>query len=413
MKQYSLLLTLLLAFGINISAQTKKPATTTKPANTKTGTAAKEETPAAPAAPSNLVLDASFEFEEVKLLKSYGQLPLLLKNWGSPNEAKADLYNNMAKGAKVAIPKNDFGTEEPYEGSGYAGFRAFTKDPKKTRTYLQAKLSRKLTKDKTYCVKFNLSLSDLSKWGANNVGLYFSDRKVQNANTNALTFLPQITEKTNAPIVTMSGWETICGTYLSTGKEEYIVLGCFGEEDNIKLEKVVKPTTQEGMIMADSYYYLDNVEIIEIESVDACFCGKTEDRDPDLIYSRSSAKNVDMKPSEIVNSTSVWFSYLSVEIPSMFEAELLEVAKLLQANSGMKVELTGHTDNDEQNETKTKKIYVGLALRRAEAIKKFLVDNGVAATSISIVGKDNTVPATDKTTPMGKAQNRRVVFQVK
>ncbi|MFM9004118.1 MAG: OmpA family protein, partial [Flavobacteriales bacterium] len=127
----------------------------------------------------------------------------------------------------------------------------------------------------------------------------------------------------------------------------------------------------------------------------------------------SSAKNVDMKPSEIVNSTSVWFSYLSVEIPSMFEAELLEVAKLLQANPGMKVELTGHTDNDEQGETKTKKIYVGLALRRAEAIKKFLVDNGVTATSITVVGKDNTVPATDKTTPMGKAQNRRVVFQVK
>lgn len=413
MKQYSLLLTLLLAFGISISAQTKKPATTTKPANTKTGTAAKEEKPAAPTTPTNLVLDPSFEFEEVKLLKSYGQLPLLLKNWGSPNEAKADLYNNMAKGAKVAIPKNDFGTEEPFEGSGYAGFRAFTKDPKKTRTYLQAKLSRKLTKDKTYCVKFNLSLSDLSKWGTNNVGIYFSDRKIQNANTNALTFLPQITEKTNAPIVTMSGWETICGTYLSNGKEEYIVLGCFGEEDNIKLEKVVKPATQEGMIMADAYYYLDNVEIVEIESVDACFCGKTEDRDPDLIYSRASAKNIDMKPSEIVNSTSVWFSYLSVEIPSMFEAELLEIAKLLQANPAMKVELTGHTDNDEQNETKTKKIYVGLALRRAEAIKKFLVDNGVAAASISVVGKDNAVPATDKTTPMGKAQNRRVVFQVK
>jgi outer membrane protein OmpA-like peptidoglycan-associated protein len=337
----------------------------------------------------------------------------MLKNWGSPNEAKADLFNNRAKASKVAIPKNDLGTEEAFEGSGYAGFRAFTKDPKKTRTYLQAKLSKKLTKDKTYCVKFNVSLSDLSKWGANNIGIYFSDRKVQNANTNALTFIPQITEKSNAPIVTMSGWETICGTFLSTGKEEYFILGCFGEEDNIKLEKVMKPTTQEGMIMADAYYYIDNIEVIEIESVDGCFCGKTEDRDPDLIYSRSSAKNVDMKPSEVVNSTSIWFSYLSVEIPAMFEAELQEVAKLMQANPSMKVELTGHSDNDEQNETKTKKIYVGLALRRAEAAKQFLVDNGVSASNITVVGKDNTVPATDKTTPMGKAQNRRVVFQVK
>lgn len=413
MKQYSLILLMLLFCG-SISAQQKKPSTTSKPSTTKTGTASKEAPAAeAPAAPSNLVMDPSFELDDVKLLKTYGQLPIMLKNWGSPNEAKADLYNTMAKASKVAIPKNDMGTEEAFEGSGYAGFRAFTKDPKKTRTYLQAKLSKKLVKDKLYCVKFNVSLSDLSKWGTNNVGMYFSDRKLQNANTNALTFIPQITEKSNAPIVTMSGWETICGTFLSTGKEEYFIIGCFGEEDNIKLEKVIKPATQEGMIMADAYYYIDNVEVIEIESVDGCFCGKTEDRDPDLIYSRSSAKKIDMKPGEIVNATSVWFSYLSVELPAMFEAELQEVAKLMQSNPSMKVELTGHTDNDEQNETKTKKIYVGLALRRAEAVKQFLVDNGVSASNISVVGKDNSMPATDKTTPMGKAQNRRVTFQVK
>jgi len=413
MKQYSLILLMLIFCG-SISAQQKKPSTTSKPSTTKTGTASKEAPAAeAPAAPSNLVMDSSFELDDVKLLKTYGQLPIMLKNWGSPNESKADLYNTMAKASKVAIPKNDMGTEEAFEGSGYAGFRAFTKDPKKTRSYLQAKLSKKLVKDKLYCVKFNVSLSDLSKWGTNNVGMYFSDRKLQNANTNALTFIPQITEKSNAPIVTMSGWETICGTFLSTGKEEYFIIGCFGEEDNIKLEKVIKPATQEGMIMADAYYYIDNVEVIEIESVDGCFCGKTEDRDPDLIYSRSSAKKIDMKPGEIVNATSVWFSYLSVELPAMFEAELQEVAKLMQSNPSMKVELTGHTDNDEQNETKTKKIYVGLALRRAEAVKQFLVDNGVSASNISVVGKDNSMPATDKTTPMGKAQNRRVTFQVK
>jgi len=413
MKQYSLILLMLIFCG-SISAQQKKPSTTSKPSTTKTGTASKEAPAAeAPAAPSNLVMDSSFELDDVKLLKTYGQLPIMLKNWGSPNESKADLYNTMAKASKVAIPKNDMGTEEAFEGSGYAGFRAFTKDPKKTRSYLQAKLSKKLVKDKLYCVKFNVSLSDLSKWGTNNVGMYFSDRKLQNANTNALTFIPQITEKSNAPIVTMSGWETICGTFLSTGKEEYFIIGCFGEEDNIKLEKVIKPATQEGMIMADAYYYIDNVEVIEIESVDGCFCGKTEDRDPDLIYSRSSAKKIDMKPGEIVNATSVWFSYLSVELPAMFEAELQEVAKLMQSNPSMKVELTGHTDNDEQNETKTKKIYVGLALRRAEAVKQFLVDNGVSASNISVVGKDNSMPATDKVTPMGKAQNRRVTFQVK
>jgi outer membrane protein OmpA-like peptidoglycan-associated protein len=120
-----------------------------------------------------------------------------------------------------------------------------------------------------------------------------------------------------------------------------------------------------------------------------------------------------MKPAEMVKATSVWFSYLSAEIPAMFEQELLDVAKLLQDNPTIKLDLVGHSDNDEQNETKTSKAYVGLAQTRAEAIKKFLTDNGVDASRVSVSGKDNTVPATDKTTPLGKAQNRRVEFSVK
>lgn len=411
MKKYSLALAMLLLCTLTIQAQQKKPTSSTAKTASKPATAAPAEE--ATAAPTNLVLDASFEIDDVKLLKAYGQLPTMIKNWGSPNEANADLFNTMAKSTKVAAPKNDVGTEEPFEGSGYAGFRAFTKDPKKTRTYLQARLTKKLAKDKLYCVRFNVSLADLSKWGVNNVGMFISDRKLQNANTNALTLIPQITEKTNAPITTMSGWETICGTYLATGREEYIIIGCFGVEADIKQEKVIKPAGQEGMIAPDAYYYLDNVEIKEIISQSECFCGKKEDKDPDLIYSRASAKNVDMKPAEMVKATSVWFSYLSAEIPNMFEQELLDIAKLLQENPTMKIDLVGHSDNDEQNETKTDKSYIGLAKTRAESVKKFLVDNGVEAARISVSGKDNTVPATDKATPLGKAQNRRVEFSAK
>jgi outer membrane protein OmpA-like peptidoglycan-associated protein len=97
----------------------------------------------------------------------------------------------------------------------------------------------------------------------------------------------------------------------------------------------------------------------------------------------------------------------------MFEQELLDVAKLLQDNPTIKLDLVGHSDNDEQNETKTNKSYIGLAQTRAEAIKKFLTENGVDASRVSVSGKDNTAPATDKATPLGKAQNRRVEFSVK
>jgi outer membrane protein OmpA-like peptidoglycan-associated protein len=361
----------------------------------------------------NLVLDASFEVTEVKLLKGYNQLTTFLKSWSSPNQTSADLYNNMVKSTKVSVPKNDYGTEEPIDGSSYAGFRAFTKDPKKSRTYLQAKLAKKMTKDKLYCVRFNVSLADLSKWGVNNVGVFISDRKIQNTTDNALTFIPHITEKTNKSITTMEGWETICGTYLATGKEEYIVIGCFGTEDNLRLEKVKKPASQEGVVMADVYYYLDNVEIMEIEAQSQCFCGKTEDRDPDLIYSRSTAKGIDMKPEQVVAATAVWFSFLSAEIPNMFESELQDIVTIMKNDPDMKIELVGHSELDEINEAKINRYYLGLAQTRAEAVKKFFVDAGIEGSRIMISSKDNTVPASTKTTPLGKAQNRRVEFVVK
>lgn len=403
MKRRYLILFTLIAISAQVTAQTqKKTATQAKPAP------AEEVEPG-----GNLIADASFEVSEVKLLKGYNQLTTFLKSWSSPNATSADLYNNMVKSTKVSIPKNDFGTEDAMDGGSYAGFRAFTKDPKKTRTYLQAKLQKKMVKDKLYCVRFNVSLADLSKWGVNNIGVFISDRKIQNTNDNALTFIPHITEKSNKSITTMEGWETICGTYLATGKEEYIVIGCFGTEENLRLEKVKKPASETGLVMADSYYYLDNVEIIEVEAQSQCFCGKTEDRDPDLIYSRSSAKGIDMKPEQIVTATAVWFSFLSAEVPNMFEPELQEVISIMKTDPDMKIELVGHSELDEINEAKINRYYLGLAQTRAESVKKYLVENGIDETRISISSKDNTVPASTKTTPLGKAQNRRVEFLVK
>ncbi len=399
MKKRYFILALLLAITVVGNSQ-KKPADDKSEAVTS-------------ASPSNLISDESFEVTEVKALKSYGQLTTFLKSWGTPNQTSADVYNVMVKASKCAIPKNDYGTEEALDGSSYAGFRAYTKDPKKNRTYLQTKLSKKLEKDKLYCVRFNLSLADLSKFGVNNVGVFFSDRKIQNAHDNALTFQPQITEKTNKPIVTMEGWQTICGTILGTGKEEYIIIGCFGLEDNLKLEKVRKPASQEGVVSGDVYYYLDKVEITAVEAQSQCFCGKSEDRNPDLIYSRSSAKGLDMKPEQIISSTAVWFSFLSAEIPSMFHADLEDIVKVMKANTNLNLLLTGHSETDEINEAKINRHYIGMADSRATNIKKFLVENGIDGTRITVDSKNNDQPASDKPTPLGKAQNRRVEFSIK
>lgn len=361
----------------------------------------------------NLVPNGGFENAQLKSLKDAGQLTALCAPWGSPNKASADLYNVNMKSPKVAAPDNVMGKQDPFGGDNYAGFRGFTKDPKKTRSYLQVKLKQKLEKNQLYCVRFNISVSELSKVSVNNVGMFISDRKVVNDNFNALTFQPQITEKNNKPIKTMDGWETICGTYIGSGTEEYIIIGAFGAEDQLKQEKLKKPSNIQGVVSQDAYYYIDNIEIVAVDAQSQCFCGKPEDREPDLIYSRSNAKTPDMKPVDQVAGSAVWFSSLSSEIPDQFLPELDDMIALLKANPNIQIVLNGHCEKSENMEGKINPAYANLGQKRAEAVRDYLVKGGLAASRIEVMNSSDEKPATDKTTPLARAQNRRVEFKVK
>ena len=66
----------------------------------------------------------------------------------------------------------------------------------------------------------------------------------------------------------------------------------------------------------------------------------------------------------------------------------------------------GHTDDqggDAANLT--------LSQRRADAVLKYLVDKGVAATRLTAKGFGETQPVADNSTKEGRAQNRRVVLR--
>jgi outer membrane protein OmpA-like peptidoglycan-associated protein len=362
---------------------------------------------------SNLVPNGGFENASLKNLKDVGQLTSFATPWDAPTKASADLFNVNMKSPKVGAPLNYMGTQDPYNGDNYAGFRGFTKDPKKNRSYLQVKLKEKMAKNQLYCVKFNISVAELSKVSVNNVGMFISDRKVNNDNFNALTFDPQIKEKNNKPITTMDGWETICGTFIGTGQEEYIIIGAFGTENQLKQEKLKKPVGVTGVVSADAYYYIDNIEIVAVDAQSQCFCGKAEDKEPDLIYSRASAKTLDMKPVDQINNTAVWFSYLSADIPEQFLPELDELATLLKANPSISLSLTGHCEVSENLEAKVNTYYTNTGAKRAEAVKSYLTKSGVDASKIEVINASADKPATDRTTPLAKAQNRRVEFKVK
>lgn len=94
-------------------------------------------------------------------------------------------------------------------------------------------------------------------------------------------------------------------------------------------------------------------------------------------------------------------------LPADQAAMLADVSRM-QGVTWQKVIATGHTDSigaPAYND--------GLAERRAEAVKAFLVSKGLDAAMIETAGKGLAAPVADNDTASGRAKNRRteVTFQ--
>jgi outer membrane protein OmpA-like peptidoglycan-associated protein len=82
---------------------------------------------------------------------------------------------------------------------------------------------------------------------------------------------------------------------------------------------------------------------------------------------------------------------------------LREVAQSLLAYPEVTIEVGGHTDNTGSIELNRE-----LSLRRALAVREFLIGSGVATSRITAVGYGPDYPITTNDTEEGRLQNRRV-----
>jgi len=72
-------------------------------------------------------------------------------------------------------------------------------------------------------------------------------------------------------------------------------------------------------------------------------------------------------------------------------------------DSTMNVQITGHTDSQGSDAVNNP-----LSKERADAVRDYLVGQGVSATRISTVGRGEAQPIADNATAEGRAKNRRV-----
>jgi outer membrane protein OmpA-like peptidoglycan-associated protein len=86
---------------------------------------------------------------------------------------------------------------------------------------------------------------------------------------------------------------------------------------------------------------------------------------------------------------------------------LIELAESLIENPVVQVEIQAHTDS-----SGTEEYNLELSNRRANTIKTFLEEQGVAPSRLSATGFGESTPRATNDTEEGRAKNRRVEFKV-
>lgn len=362
----------------------------------------------------NLVTNGDFEKVETRTLKKLGGLDEFVEGWFSATHENADIFSRETRSEDIQIPTNAFGVQEDKNsGNQYAGFRAYAPNGKASRSYIEAPIRSQLEKGKMYCVKFDVSLSDLSKYAVNYIGAYLPNKRYIQKNTGAIIEEPMVKDRANQVIKNMDDWQTICGTYIAKGGENHIVIGCFGLDDKLKTEKVKRPRGIVGTQNYEAYYYVDNIEVTEIRAKSQCECGAGQAPKPDIIYSKTVATTDDMTDSDIVRATDIYFASLKDDINAIAKRDLNNIVEILKKNPSMKLEVVGHCDNDEAKEGQVNSIYQNLGKQRADRVVEYLIEQGISQLRVVPATKENTMPANTRPTPMSIAQNRRVEFNVR
>jgi outer membrane protein OmpA-like peptidoglycan-associated protein len=106
------------------------------------------------------------------------------------------------------------------------------------------------------------------------------------------------------------------------------------------------------------------------------------------------------------DTVAILFRFDKWELDDRGQTALLDVAKQLQDNPSLVVELEGYTDS-----VGAMPYNVQLSQRRSEAVRRFLVEKGIEMHRIHSIGLGDIKPSADNATAKGREQNRRVMVR--
>ncbi|MBO7117987.1 MAG: OmpA family protein [Bacteroidales bacterium] len=110
---------------------------------------------------------------------------------------------------------------------------------------------------------------------------------------------------------------------------------------------------------------------------------------------------------KVTFESGILFPFNGVNLSDQSKATLAQFANEMRDLPETNITIWGHTDN-----IGTAAVNQRISGQRADAVKTFLNQNGIANTRLDAVGKSFDMPVADNATEEGRAQNRRVEIYV-
>lgn len=114
-----------------------------------------------------------------------------------------------------------------------------------------------------------------------------------------------------------------------------------------------------------------------------------------------------VKPGEKIILRNIFFATDSYELVDKSVAELTKLVEFLDNNSGLKIEISGHTDN-----IGTSEYNIELSKNRAKSVFNYLISHGINKDRLSYKGYGETEPISTNKTKEGRAENRRTEIKI-
>lgn len=112
-------------------------------------------------------------------------------------------------------------------------------------------------------------------------------------------------------------------------------------------------------------------------------------------------------PGSKVALRNIYFDAGKWDLKDGSEPELRRLLKFMQINQNIRIEISGHTDDTGNTETKKE-----LSRRRASTVRDWMLLNGVPGHRMEVAGYGMERPVGDNTTEEGRGKNRRVEVEI-